>query len=167
MNSEHSIPAILDVEASGFGVGSYPIEVGVVLPEGSLYCSLICPEDEWQHWDEKAECLHHLKRELLLKHGKSVREVAAQLNDMLEGQTVYSDAWGNDMGWLSLLFHHAEMSQRFTLDSLHGLLSLEQQQMWDRTRQQIMDESALSRHRASADARILQMTYIQTLQAKE
>ncbi len=167
MNSEHSIPAIIDVEASGFGVGSYPIEVGVVLPGGGLYCSLVCPEEEWQHWDENAERLHHLKRELLLKHGKRVGEVAAQLNDMLEGQTVYSDAWGNDMSWLSLLFHHADINQHFTIDSLHSLLSIEQQQMWDRTRQQVMDEFALTRHRASSDARILQMTYIQTLQAKE
>ena len=167
MNSENSIPVIIDVEASGFGVGSYPIEVGVALLGGQSYCSLIRPEDEWVHWDKKAERLHHLKREVLLQHGKSVRDVAEQLNERLDGRTVYSDAWGNDMSWLSLLFHHADITQRFTVDALHGLLSVEQQELWDRTKQQITDETALTRHRASADARILQLTYIQTLQAKE
>ena len=34
-------PAVLDIEASGFGVGSYPIEVGFVLPDGQSYCSLL------------------------------------------------------------------------------------------------------------------------------
>ncbi|MFC1750657.1 hypothetical protein ACFL2V_17835 [Pseudomonadota bacterium] len=167
MNSENSIPIILDVEASGFGVGSYPIEVGVALLGGQSFCTLIRPEKEWSHWDEKAERLHHLKRELLQQYGKSVREVAEQLNELLDGQTVYSDAWGNDMSWLSLLFHHAEVTQRFTIDSLYSLLSIEQQEIWDRTKQQITDESALTRHRASADAKILQLTYIQTLQAKD
>lgn len=167
MNSENSIPIILDVEASGFGIGSYPIEVGVAMPGGQSYCSLISPEAEWSHWDEKAERLHHLKRELLLQYGKSVQEVANKLNELLEGKTVYSDAWGNDMSWLSLLFDRAGVSQKFALDSLHGLLSIEQQVIWDRTKQQVIDEHALTRHRASADARILQETYIQTLQAKD
>ena len=30
-------PIVIDVEASGFGKGSYPIEVGVVLPDGSRH----------------------------------------------------------------------------------------------------------------------------------
>ena len=37
------VPTILDLEASGFGRDSYPIEVGYVLPDGSSFCSLIRP----------------------------------------------------------------------------------------------------------------------------
>ena len=40
----------IDVEASGFGVGSYPIEVGVAFPDGGTQCYLIKPEHDWIHW---------------------------------------------------------------------------------------------------------------------
>ena len=51
-------PAVLDVEASGFGRESYPIEVGYVLSGGQTYCSLIRPLPEWTHWDPQAERVH-------------------------------------------------------------------------------------------------------------
>jgi hypothetical protein len=34
---------VIDVEASGFGRGSYPIEVGFVLPDGEAVCTLVRP----------------------------------------------------------------------------------------------------------------------------
>ena len=48
-------PTVLDVEASGFGRNSYPIEIGFVLPNGHAYCSLVKPEAHWTHWDVQAE----------------------------------------------------------------------------------------------------------------
>lgn len=42
-------PAVLDVEASGFGRYSYPIEVGYALPDGRVFCTLIRPEPHWTH----------------------------------------------------------------------------------------------------------------------
>ncbi len=38
------LPTVIDVEASGFGAGSYPIEVGVAFPDGRSWCCLIRPE---------------------------------------------------------------------------------------------------------------------------
>ena len=35
------LPTILDIEASGFGPGSYPIEIGFVTGAGKAWCSLI------------------------------------------------------------------------------------------------------------------------------
>ena len=55
------LPTILDIEASGFGPGSYPIEVGLVLPDGDAWCSLIRPEPGWLHWDPSAEQVHGTK----------------------------------------------------------------------------------------------------------
>jgi hypothetical protein len=59
-----ALPAIIDLEASGFGKGSYPIEVGFVLPEGAMYCTLIQPAPHWRHWDDKARgrAPHHPRR---------------------------------------------------------------------------------------------------------
>ena len=63
-------PTIIDIEASGFGRGSYPIEVGFVLPDGASYCTLIRPATHWNHWDAGAEALHHITLRQLAEHGK-------------------------------------------------------------------------------------------------
>ncbi len=162
---QHNLPIVLDIEASGFGSGSYPIEVGLITGEGLAYCTLIKPESEWQHWDKQAEALHRIRRQQLLDIGKDIKMVATELNELLGGKTVYSDAWGNDMSWLALLFECAMVPQRFRLESINVLLREEQKVLWDRTKQQVVTEMELSRHRASSDAKIIQQTYIQTLQA--
>ena len=59
-------PPIIDVEASGFGSLSYPIEVGLVLQDGSSFCSLIVPEPEWQYWDDGSKKLPAISRHALL-----------------------------------------------------------------------------------------------------
>ncbi len=46
-----SLPTIIDIEASGFGRGSYPIEVGFITADGKTGCSLIKPEAQWKSWN--------------------------------------------------------------------------------------------------------------------
>ncbi len=160
-------PLVIDIEASGFGAGSYPIEVGVAMPDGQVRCLIIRPEPEWQHWDSKAEQLHGISREILLEHGSLVVDVARQLNEWLQGETVYSDAWGNDSSWLALLFDAAGVSQRFKLESLRALLSEHQVSVWHTTKNQVSNETTGQRHRASTDAQVLQQTYMRTASCNE
>lgn len=159
------IPAILDIEASGFGRGSYPIEVGVAMPDRSVVSFLIAPADDWTHWSEEAEGLHGLSRELLQEKGFSPRQVAEQLNILLEGQVAYSDGWGVDSGWLALLFYYGGLQQAFKLDTLTSILSEEQLMRWDDTRDHLFKINDGRRHRAGFDARILQDTYVETLES--
>ncbi|MEO8153037.1 MAG: hypothetical protein ABI605_08210 [Rhizobacter sp.] len=151
-------PTILDLEASGFGRNSYPIEVGYVLPDGSSYCSLIRPAPAWTHWDPAAEKLHHIRREMLLQHGREVVDIARLLNERLRGRVVFSDGWAHDFTWLATLYEEAEMVPSFKLDSLLSLLSEREVRDWEATRKIVSDEMKEQRHRASADARLLQST---------
>ena len=150
----------IDIEASGFGAGSYPIEVGFILPDGSSYCSLIIPEDDWKHWDSAAEKVHGITRELLFQHGRSSAEVARVMNERLRGATVFTDAWYHDYTWISRLFDAAEASPAFKLQDLREVLADEQLARWDELKQQVISELSLTRHRASHDARILQSTLL-------
>ncbi|RQO55531.1 hypothetical protein DBR47_19940 [Paucibacter sp. KBW04] len=147
-----TLPAILDVEASGFGRGSYPIEVGFVDASGGLFCSLIQPEPEWQHWDESAEALHGISRETLLRHGKPPAWVAQQINQRLGGQLVVCDAWGYDYPWLARLFDAVDMVPQFKLVDLRGQLSEDEALRWHEVLSQVRAESPHKRHRASSDA---------------
>ncbi|MDI5890004.1 hypothetical protein [Halomonas rhizosphaerae] len=160
-----TLPTLLDIEASGFGRGSYPIEVGLARADGSTCAFLIQPLAEWTHWDPKAELLHGISRGRLQREGYPVRQVARWLNDELgEVGIAYSDSWGYDNTWLSLLFHHAGMLPAFRLEALRILLSEAQQALWSRTKEAIIREQGIHRHRAGEDARLLQLTYLRTLE---
>lgn len=152
-------PAFLDIEASGFGRDSYPIEIGFVLPDGHAWCTLVRPEPDWTHWDPAAEALHGITRSLALRHGRPAVDVARELNRRLAGLTVYSDGWAHDYAWLALLFEAGGRSPLFRLDHLRSALDEDQAQAWQATREQVRQQRPLARHRASSDARILQLTW--------
>ena len=151
-------PAVLDMEASGFGRDSYPIEVGYVLSDGQTYCSLIRPLPDWTHWDPQAERVHRIAPATLQSSGRGVAEVALHLNDHLHGQVVYCDGWAHDYTWLATLFDAAQMTPSFRLENLRVLLSEREAAYWDVLKRQVTQEMRVQRHRASSDAKVLQRT---------
>ena len=156
-------PFIIDVEASGFGSKSYPIEIGVALDDGRKFCTLIFPAPDWTHWDDEAEKVHHISRDVLESHGKPIQEVADKLNELLAGMTLYSDGWVVDKPWLTTLFHAARRPMKFTVSPLEMILSEEQMLTWHEVKERVVNNTKLSRHRASNDAWIIQETFNQTL----
>lgn len=159
-------PAVIDVEASGFGRGSYPIEVGTVLRDGTSHCFLVRPEPDWMHWDPAAEEVHGISRAVLTEIGLPVAEVAERLNELLGTQRVYSDGWGVDRTWLALLFDRAGIPQRFTLDSVRSLLNEDEAAHWHPTHAQVQAELNLERHRASSDALMVRNTLTRICHAR-
>ena len=154
-----SVPRpVLDIEASGFGRRSYPIEVGFVLPDGRSYCSLIRPAADWTHWDPQAEDVHHISLQTAIRHGRDVVEVATTLNQTLRGMTLYCDGWAHDYVWLNVLFDAAGATPAFRLEHVRALLTDAQAARWAALKDQVSVELKLQRHRASADARVLQRT---------
>ncbi len=156
MPAATALPCVLDIEASGFGRSSYPIEVGYVLPDGRAACMLLRPAEGWTHWDPAAERIHGIRRDILETHGREPREVAGLLNRDLAGLTVYCDGWAHDYPWLALLFEEAGAVPAFKLESVSALLSEEALSQLDQARRDAVAEMGLTRHRASNDARALQ-----------
>lgn len=154
------IPIILDIEASGFGSGSYPIEIGVAMPDGSLHVWLIKPFDDWIHWQDQAEQIHGISRDQLYSEGQHPRQVADELNELVAGKTVYSDGWGVDRTWLSLMFYEANVVQAFKLDSVYTLLTESQLEHWSQQRDEVLQMTGMVPHRAGTDALIIQKTLI-------
>jgi hypothetical protein len=157
-------PSIIDVESSGLGPDSYPIEIGVSLSSGDRYCSLILPAPSWTGWDRTAEEIHGISRQALLSSGKPIGDVARELNRLLENQTVYTDGWVVDQRWIVQLFYEAAIPQRFFVSALETILSEGQMKIWHETKNRLIKELKLKRHRASADAQIIQETYKRTLE---
>lgn len=155
-------PDILDFEASGFGSESYPIEVGYSLGCGDRFCMLIRPEPEWLFWDERAEAVHGISRELLMRSGLDVVQACHELNRRLSGITLYSDAWVVDKEWLNKLFAAAGVQPAFQLSAIENIQSECQYLIWDKVRSSLLSESSDPRHRASSDAEFIQRVFMQT-----
>lgn len=115
-----SVPVFLDVEASGFGDGSYAIEVAFSDEQGRVESHLIRPEPQWVHWDDAAERdAHHISRRTLEAEGKPAAWVASRLNEALAGKTVHTDAPDFDRKWLEPVFRAASVEPTFRIEQAY------------------------------------------------
>lgn len=154
-----SHPAFIDFEASSLDlIASYPIEVGLCMPDGTLHSWLIAPHVLWQDWSDSAERIHGISRATLEAEGSSVRDVAHHLNELLPHQ-VFCDAWTFDSFWLHRLFRAAKVRPEFQLESISMLLNTQQVREWSAVRQEVIVELGLPVHRAANDALILHKTW--------
>lgn len=155
----NSHPAFIDFEASSLDlIASYPIEVGLCMPDGTLHSWLIAPHVLWQDWSDSAERIHGISRATLDAEGASVRDVAHHLNELLPSQ-VFCDAWTFDSFWLHRLFRAAKVRPEFQLESISMLLNTQQVREWSGVRQEVIVELGLPVHRAANDALILHKTW--------
>jgi hypothetical protein len=143
--------ALIDIEASGFGPDSYPLEVAYSPREGDEQSLLINPDTatDWQSWDPVAASVHGIRRDDAVYHGRDVMAVARELNQALGTGVWYSDGFDADLGWLARLYGEVAFEPTFRLASLHGLL-----REWGADKPAVYDELAattVSPHRAVAD----------------
>jgi len=160
--TEISRPTIIDVEASGFGPYSYPIEIGVALGDGTKYCTLVSPAPDWTFWDDDAEKVNRIPRDILEEHGRAPEDVARELNELLDRRTVYTDGWVVDKPWIVKLYERARIAPTFQTSSLEMILTEDQMALWHGTKDAVLDDLALKRHRASYDAFVIQETRVRT-----
>ncbi len=152
--------AFLDIEASGLGSKSWPVEVGWAFEEGAATSMLVRPDRTWSDdaWDEGAERLHHIDRARLNAEGLDARAVCAALNDALVDAEVYSDAPDWDGFWLFRLFSVGGTRQAFALRDfgrlMRPLVAGRESGLFARA-----ERLAPRRHRAADDARHLQTLY--------
>ena len=117
--------AFIDLEASGLGPKSWPIEVGWCVQDWPVRSVLIKPDPSWslEAWEKSAEELHQISPEVLIKDGTPPLEVALILNAAFANADVYSDAPSFDGFWLYRLYEAAGVRANFKLHNLAELIS--------------------------------------------
>lgn len=151
------VMAFIDLEASGLGSRSWPVEVGWAFADGTADSFLVRPDPSWTDdaWDPGAEALHGISRQTLLAEGVGVKDACLRLNAAFAGVKVYSDAPDWDGFWLFRLFSVAGLRQTFAIQDFGRLV---------RPLAGVREEALLARaarlsprrHRAKADAIHLQ-----------
>ena len=124
--------AFTDLEASGLGQATYPIEVAYAeaddeaLTEGDAGSWLIAPTEDWRDygsWDPAAESLHGLTFDRLVAEGVPVEEVARRMNARFSGVPVFSDSPLSDANWCGILFEWSPEPARFALLEFRSLIT--------------------------------------------
>jgi hypothetical protein len=147
----------LDVEASGLGPDSYPIEVGWCDIDDRRGSVLIRPAPGWTHWQPAAEAIHGIARAHIEAEGVPVTGAAARIAEAVAGRTLYSDNPMMDGLWLARLFAAAgwaEMPVRVE-DTVALALSAEgrvSDMGWEQA-ERVARRIAPITHRAADDAR--------------
>lgn len=99
----------LDFEASSLGKTSYPIEVAWVFADGRSEEHLIRRAAGWTEWDDGAEAIHHIARDMLAADGKEPQVLAQRMIDVLAGHDLVASAPSWDGKWLSTLLRAARL----------------------------------------------------------
>jgi hypothetical protein len=123
--SEKTRPKFFHVEASSLKSDSYPIEVYWSLNEGGGTGYLVNHEgiEKWKNWDRSFLREHDFSINDVRNSGTAPSEVCQQMNQQLEGETVYSDNPANTERLLEELFSVVGgQKPQFTLRSLDELL---------------------------------------------
>lgn len=117
-------PCFLDVEATGFGPHSYPIEIAWSDEAGEIHRCLIdpTPVPAWTDWSSDAEQVHGIDRERLQRNGWPPEYVATRLTEELGGKTIYTDAPDYDARWVGRLFDAIGQPLPFRFDHVDELL---------------------------------------------
>lgn len=152
--------AFIDVEASGLGPHSWPIEVGWIFATGSPRSMLIQPADNWSMtaWEKSAEKLHRISPTQIVTEGKPPLDTALVLNAALAGVTVYSDAPDYDSFWLFRLYDAAGIKPNYRLNDIGDLL----RPIWKGEPKDLVTKAtrtAPHTHRAGDDVLHLQKMY--------
>lgn len=151
-----------DIEASGFGSGSDPIGVGVIMDDRLKCHSLIQLRQDWTHWRTGAEKVHGISLEILLAHSRQTFEVANRLNEMLRRRTACSDGWVVARRWLGWLYAAASMRCEFTLSWLEMLHSEQKLSAWADAKRVLLEKNRDPRHSASFYALMVKETFERT-----
>ncbi len=138
----------IDLEASGLSTDSYPIEIAWKNAlTGEFDSFLINPDSAagWDFWDEYAEELHGLDRDVLCLEGEDIYTACHRLK-LLAGKCVISDAVQFDHFWLSRLYAAADEEMPFQLIGLDELLDEKQLIAYS-----VLAKAQHRRHRALQD----------------
>lgn len=107
---------ILDCEASGLHLDSYPIEIAWKHHKNSGWCDefLIEPHPTWNYWSEASAKIHNIRWEELKEAGISIGAASVRLNlNLSQFEKVYVTSVQYDTFWLDKLFETAKIKRKF------------------------------------------------------
>jgi len=118
MNIPMTHPLFLDINASHSDDNAFPTSIAWSLPDGTIKSVIISPDSDWDPWDNARP---DLDIQHLMDQGVSGPDVIREMNDDLDGQTVFVDGLDEDELLLELLFETYDNTPGFELATVAQL----------------------------------------------
>ncbi|MCP5160655.1 MAG: hypothetical protein H7A00_03155 [Hahellaceae bacterium] len=113
-----NIPVFLDLEASSYEEDAFPLSIAWSLPDGRIKNVLVMPDETWNPRDNSSmpyDLQHYFDQ------GASVADIAREMNQDLDGLTIYIDGLDPDEEWLEKLFEAAADEPTFEIARIDDL----------------------------------------------
>jgi hypothetical protein len=126
-------PLFIDIEASHADDNAFPTSIAWSLPDGTHKSVIITPDSDWDPWENASP---DIDIQHLMDQGVSGPDVIREMNEDLDGQTVFVDGLDEDEALLELLFDTynntfgfelATIAQLHTNHNLENLLIMRRQ----------------------------------------
>lgn len=163
------VPLVIDIVPSHSDEQriSYPIELGVAMDgNGLTYAKLVRPTETWSNWTKQEEKRHGCSRQKLLTDGERPERIARDLNQLFMNKTLYSAHAERDKWQLTRLFDAAGITPHLKLHDIRDILSPEQRNHWEESRERVIKLTGLCPTRADTSALITRSTYMYSLAPK-
>ncbi|MCP5208850.1 MAG: hypothetical protein H7A01_16765 [Hahellaceae bacterium] len=151
-----STPIFADIEASMNDASGFPTAICWSLANGEIKSVLIIPEDEWLEDEENIE--PHVNMRELYNHGVPVLDIIREMNEDLDGKTVYMPGHYFENEWLEKLFAAYNIDPSFEPLPLAELLNIDQEDVPGQINQIKLDYALDSPH--ESESNVLAMLYI-------
>jgi len=137
MNRPMTHPLFIDIDASHADDNAFPTSIAWSLPDGTIKSVIISPDSDWDPWDNASP---DIDIQHLLDQGVSGPDVIREMNEDLDGQTVFVDGLDEDELLLELLFETYNNTLGFELATISQLHSRHNFEDLLVMRRQIADE---------------------------
>ncbi|TNC82885.1 MAG: hypothetical protein C9356_00050 [Oleiphilus sp.] len=143
-----SLHQFIDLTPSSPDEQGFPTEIAWSLSSGEIKSVLVLPDEDWEPWEN---CDFDTDVQHLMDQGVTAADIVRELNDDLNGQTVYVDGLDDDPGLLEKLFEACGEDLAFELATLSQLYpDLESESLYT-LRMEIAEENNLEiRHSEGA-----------------
>jgi len=111
-------PLFIDVDISTPDEGGYPTAIVWSLPDGQMKSVIISPDEDWYPWDNTDGTIDV---QHLMDQGVSGPDIIREMNDDLNGQTVFVDGLDEDEKYLELLYETYGESLSFEIEPISKL----------------------------------------------
>ncbi len=116
----NNLPNFLHIEASSPEEDAYPVCVSWSLEDGSIKSVLVMPDEDWDPWDN---CLPDTDVQLLLDQGVSGPDIIRELNEDLDGKTVFVAGFDYEEESVNKLFDTYSFEPGFEIATLSNLFA--------------------------------------------
>ncbi len=154
-----TLPRFIAIEGSSYSDQSFPVIAAWSLANNDIKDVIITPEENWEDEDARLSDLN-IEEYQLTQMGHPAWEILRELNNDLEGETVYCTNAPIIERWLEFMASAFNDELNFEIESVYELFPDRVPEEFDDQLRECADLLLMSQDKSDEQVRLLQETWI-------